>query len=318
MNRRQFVRAAAAAPVLLAYAPHAFARRFGGTPVALVTADTEARVTAVHLTTGEIYRQIATLPGPRSIETVGGTAVVAHTTEGAVSLIDAANLRVRRVLRGFGAPRYTAAGRNGLAYVTDSTRGEVVVIDPVRGLVVHRTEVGGPARHLSLAGNALWVALGTKAERVVILDVTDPLRPRLRGRIAPPFLAHDVGFTPGGARVWVSSGDRGALAVYDARSRRRLFSLPAGAPPQHITFLNRTAHVTSGDDGTLRVHSLDGRVRRTTRIPQGSYNVQNGWGVILTPSLSQGTLCVLGERGGLRRRVHVAPSSHDACFVMAA
>jgi DNA-binding beta-propeller fold protein YncE len=317
MNRRQFVSAAAAAPVLLAYAPHAFARRFGGTPVALVTADTKARVTAVHLTTGEIYRQIATLPGPRSIETVGAVAVVAHTSEGAVSLIDAASLRVRRVLRGFGEPRYTAAGRNGLAYVTDSARGEVVVIDSVRGRVVHRTEVGGPARHLSLAGNALWVALGTKAERVVILDVTEPLRPRVLGRIAPPFLAHDVGFTPGGARVWVSSGDRGALAVYDARSRRRLFSLPAGAPPQHITFLNRTAHVTSGHDGTLRVHSLDGHVLKTTRIPQGSYNVQNGWGVILTPSLSRGTLCVLGAGGRLRRRVHVAPSSHDACFVMA-
>jgi hypothetical protein len=50
--------------------------------------------------------------------------------------------------------------------------------------------------------------------------------------------------------------------------------------------------VKSGDDGTLRVHSLDGRALRTIRIPQGSYNVENGWGVILTPSLSQGTLCV--------------------------
>ena len=318
MNRREFLTAAAAAPVLLGYAPDAFARRFGGRPVALVTADTEARVTAVHLTSGRIYRHIPTLAGPRSIETVGDTAVVAHTSEGAVSLIDAADLRVRRVLHGFGAPRYTAAGRDGrVAYVTDSARGEVVVLDVVRGRVVHRTEIGGPARHLSLAGDALWVALGTKAERVAILDVTDPLRPRLRGRIAPPFLAHDVGFTPGGARVWVSSGDRGALAVYESRSPRRLFSLPAGAPPQHITFLNRTAHVTSGDDGTLRVHALDGRVLRTTRIPQGSYNVQSGWGVILTPSLSQGTLCVLGERGGLRTRVRVAPSSHDACFVMA-
>ncbi len=317
MNRRQFVSAAAVVPVLLAYAPQAFARRFGGTPVALVTADTEARVLAVQLPTGQIYRKIATLPRPRSIETVGAVAVVAHTSEGAVSLIDAASLRVRRVLRGFDEPRYTAAGRNGLAYVTDSARGEVVVVDAVRGRVVHRTELGGPARHLTLAGNALWVALGTKAERVAILDVTDPVRPRVRGRIDLPFLAHDVGFTPGGARVWVSSGDRGALAVYDARSRRRLFSLPAGAPPQHLTFLNRTAHVTSGDDGTLRVHSLDGRVLRTTRIPQGSYNVQNGWGVILTPSLSQGTLCVLGERGGLRSRVRVAASSHDACFVMA-
>jgi len=57
---------------------------------------------------------------------------------------------------------------------------------------------------------------------------------------------------------------------------------------------------------------------RTTPIPAGSYNVQNALGVVLTPSLSQGTLCVLDERGRLLRRVQVAPSSHDACFVMSA
>ena len=28
---------------------------------------------------------------------------------------------------------------------------------------------------------------------------------------------------------------------------------------------------------------------RTTRVPVGSYNVQEGWGVVLTPSLSRGT-----------------------------
>jgi hypothetical protein len=39
--------------------------------------------------------------------------------------------------------------------------------------------------------------------------------------------------------------------------------------------------------------------------------------MILTPSLSQGTLCVVNARGGLRNRVAVAESSHDACFTMA-
>ena len=60
----------------------------------------------------------------------------------------------------------------------------------------------------------------------------------------------------------------------------------------------------------------DGRLLRTTRIPVGSYNVQEGWGRVLTPSLSQGTLCMVDARGALQLRRHVARSSHDACFVM--
>ena len=105
--------------------------------------------------------------------------------------------------------------------------------------------------------------------------------------------------------------------MYQPETARQLFAIAADAPPQHLTFVGGRAYVTSGDDATLRIHGLDGRLLRTTWIPQGSYNVQEGWGMILTPSLSHGTLCVVNGRGGLRNRVKVAPSSHDACFTMA-
>jgi hypothetical protein len=36
---------------------------------------------------------------------------------------------------------------------------------------------------------------------------------------------------------------------------------------------------------------------------------------VLTPSLDRGTLCVMDARGGLLHEVHVASSSHDACFI---
>jgi hypothetical protein len=317
VNRREFLGATAGVGLVLASGPEAFARRFGGLPVALVTADTESHVAAIRLTDGRFQRKVATPAGPRSIEAVGRTAIVAHTGSGAISLVDGPDLAVRRVLRGFGAPRYTAGGRDGrVAYVTDSARGEVAVLDLVRDRVVRRVDVGGPVRHITAFGDTIWTALGTKAAQIAVLDVSQPLRPRLRARVTPPFLAHDVGFTPRGARVWVSSGDRGRIAVYEAAARRPLFALTADAPPQHVTFLAGRAYVTSGDDATLRVHRLDGRLLRTTGIPQGSYNVQQGWGVILTPSLSQGTLCVVNASGGMRNRIDVAASSHDACFTM--
>jgi DNA-binding beta-propeller fold protein YncE len=315
VDRRAFLTAATA----LVIAPEAVARSLGGTPVALVTADLESRIAVVHLTTGERLPSIPTRPGPRSIERVGQTAVVAHTTEGALSIIDTRTLRVRRVLHDFSEPRYTAASVEGrYAFVTDSGRGELVVVDVVRGRIVRRLALGGPARHVSAdSSGRLWTALGTKASRIAIVDARDPLQPRLLGRIRAPFLAHDVGFAPFGRVVWVTSGESGELALFDRRTARLVRRLRAGAPPQHVTFTERLAFVTSGDDGTLRAHdAATGRLLRSARVPTGSYNVQEGAGQVLTPSLSQGTLCVADGRGRLKQRFDVARSSHDACFVM--
>jgi DNA-binding beta-propeller fold protein YncE len=310
VNRREFLAAAAAAP---------FALRAGvgvAPPVALVTADLEAAVVAVNPYAGRVVRRIATRPDPRSIELVGATAVVAHTALGEVSLLE--GLAVKAVLRDFEEPRYTASAPDGRhAYITDSGRADVAVVDVVRGRVLARLRLGGWPRHVSLdhSGRRLWVALGTEARELAVVDVTRPTEPRLVTRIRPSFLAHDVGFVPGTRHVWVTSGDRGALAIYNARNGHVLHRLPAGSPPQHVAFRGATAYVTSGADGTLRLHSLrNGRVLRTTTIPSGSYNVQRGPGRIITPSLEHGTLCVLDGAGRLLRRVRVARSSHDACF----
>ena len=316
MDRRTFVVGAAG----LVLAPSAFARRLGGTPIALVTADLEEHVVAFDLSTRKVLRRIATVAGPRAIDSPDGVvAVVAHTSDGAVSIIDGVELTVRRVLRGFGEPRYAATTRR-YAYVTDSRRGEVAVVDLERARVVSRVDVGGPARHVSVSpdGRRLWASLGNAAKQVAVLDLRNAARPRLVRTITPPYLAHDVGFTPSGLRVWVTSGDRGTFGVYDAHTHELIYRRPTGAPPQHVTFIGRRAYVTCGDDGTLDVHALPhGAVVRRASIPGGSFNVQQGWGVVLTPSLSQGTLCVLHADGRVRERVRVARSSHDACFVMA-
>jgi hypothetical protein len=314
VNRREFVIAAAA----LAIAPEALARQLkDGRPVALVTADLESRVVVVNLATGRVLRRIPTLPDPRSIERVGDTAVVAHTANGAVTLIDATSLRVRKVLHAFEQPRYTASSQDGrYGFITDSGLQAVVVVDVLRRQVVRRLDVGGPARHISVDHKGrLWTALGTKAARIAVADVRDPLRPRLLGRIKSPFLAHDVGFVPGGQVVWVTSGDRRELALFDRRTARPIKRLQAGAPPQHVTFRGRLAFVTSGDDGTLRTHDAQsGRVLRTADIPIGSYNVAEGFGLVFMPSLSQGTLCLADGTGRVTRSVDVARSSHDACL----
>lgn len=314
MDRRAFI----AGAVTLVAAPRGLAGLAAGTEVALVTADEEARLVAVDLASGRVRRYVPTLARPRSIETVGPMAVVAHSELGAVSLVRAATLRVEHVLRGFGEPRYTAADPNGRhAYISDAKRGQVVVLDVIRGALLARVSVGALARHITIdpRGRTLWVALGAKAREVAVVDVSRPARPRLVRRFAPPFLAHDVGWAPGGDRVWVSSGDRNELALYAARSGRLLRRLAADRPPQHFTFRGQLVYVASGESGTLRVHRVGGQQLRKTAIPDDSYNVQEALGWVVTPGLGTGTLCALDSTGRVRWTRTVALSSHDACIV---
>ena len=157
---------------------------------------------------------------------------------------------------------------------------------------------------------------------LAVVSLAEPRRPRVVGTVRPPFLAHDVGFTPGGRRVWVTSGDRGRIAIYEARNGTLVRTIAADAPPQHVTFMGDLAFVTSGDDGVLRVHALDGRRLRSAAVPPGSYNVQCSWDErrarrwILSPSLSAGTLSTFSPTGAPIDELRVARSSHDACFIV--
>jgi hypothetical protein len=285
MDRRSFLLAAAAAPVAL---------RRARSPLAYVTEDLQAHVAVVDLVRGYVVHRIATHPDPRSVELVGGTALVAHTISGHLSVLH--GFEVRHVLDGMTEPRYTAAAADGRhAFVTDSGDPQLVTVDVVRGRIVARVKLKLWPRHLARHGDTLVVALGTASPQIAIVRGGD-----VRYRKAP-FDVHDVGFDPQG-RLWLTSGDS-----------KRIWAagrvVAAGSAPQHVTFLNGRAYVTSGNDGTLRTHALDGEQLHEQRIPVGSYNVQYGAGRVFTPSLDEGTLTVLGGP-----TVRVAQSSHDACL----
>jgi YVTN family beta-propeller protein len=289
-------------------------------PVAIVTADLESRLVAVEVPSGRVLGHIPALAYPRSIQRVGTKAVVAHSDIGAVTVLDGRTLRVAHVLRGFVEPRYTIGHPDGLhAYVTDAGRGDVSVLDVATGRVLAREAVGKLARHITIdaTGRTLWVALGSKAEEIAVVDVSNRVRPRLVRRFRPPFLAHDVGFAPDGRHVWVSAGETFQLAVYSVAGRllRRTYGDFA---PQHVTFAPGLAFVTSGWSGTLRVYRADGKSVSRTAVPVGSYNVQADFGWIVTAALGHGDVTIADEHGRVVRSVKVARSSHDACIVTAA
>ena len=299
MNRTEFLALAAAAPLGLRAALAA------PLPSALVTCDAEARLAVVDLGSFRVVRSIRTVADPRAVELVGGRAVVCHTAVGAVSIVDRTG--VRHVLRGLVEPRYAVAHPDRRhAFVTDSGRSGVTVVDVAAGRSLGRVKLPGWARHLTIdrTGRRLWVSLGSTSEHVAVVDTASL---RHTATLTPDFGAHDVGVAPDG-RLWVTAGAERRLAigadVHDADDA-----------PQHVTFGDGKAFVTSGDAGLLRVQDLAGHVLRTTPIPIGSYNVQYGFGRVITASLGRGTLTVLDRRGALLARVEVSRSCHDACFL---
>ena len=319
VNRREFVSGSLAVSLALAVDPHALAGRLGGTVVGFVTADLESHVVLVDLSSGRTIERIRTAPGPRSIESVHGrTAVVAHTEHGLVTLIDAVPRKIRSELDGFESPRYTAVHPSAdLVYITDSAAEEVVTVDAVRGRILARTRVPGPARHIgvSIDGRTLWASLGTAATQIAVLDNGNPRHPLFERTIEPLFPAHDVVFAPDGRTVWLTSGSERRVALYRS-GRRPSRVLASGAPPQHVTFARQKVFVACGDDGMVHRHRLDGERVREARVPVGSYNVTFGWGRIVTPSLSDGTVSLLDRNGHVRAVRKVARAAHDACILV--
>src|ERR687887_1391397 len=186
--------------------------RGGGSPVALVTAETQNALLAISLPDGRVLKRLRMPADPQNIAVVGGTrAVVVSPRAGAVTVVSTPSLRIVRVLRGFVSPHIvTATADFRGAYVTDDGSGRLDVVRlSRRPRVVRSVFVGASAHHMGLspAGNELWVALGERARTIVVLDVSDPMRPKVIGRFDPGFAAPAPAFSSDGG-VWGAAPDR--------------------------------------------------------------------------------------------------------------
>jgi len=293
------------------------AARGGGSPVALVTAETQNQLLAVELPSGHVLRRLPMPADPENVAVVGTTrAVVVSPRAGAVTIVSTPSLRIVRVLRGFVSPHIvTATADFRGAYVTDDGSGRLDVIRlSGRPRVVRSVFVGAGAHHMGLSpsGNELWIALGESARTIVVLDVSDPWRPKVVGRFDPGFAAHDLAFSSDW-RVWVTAADRRSVTIFDSRTRRPVARVAAGAPPQHVAFGPiREAFVTSGYGSSLEiVDRSSGRIRRTVHVPYGSFNVATFGSFVVTSSLLRGTVTELTDEGRVWMKRRVAPAARS-------
>jgi DNA-binding beta-propeller fold protein YncE len=289
-----------------------------------VTAQTENRLLVVGLPGGRVIREV-TVPGdPTYVDAAPGVVVVVSSGSATVTLLDRRSLRVISVFHGFSSPHIPAVSPDGdYAYVTDDAAGKLTVIRLADKRLVSQVFVGSGAHHLAVSpdGRRLWVALGQSAQALTLLSTvtraaeTDLGHPHVIGHLHPPFLAHDLLFSPGGRQVWITSADTSYVGVFSARTRRLLFRIPAGPPPQHLVFANGYAYITSGYGSSIeQVNLYTGRVLRRVFAPYGSFDLDAARSYVVTSSLLRGTLAIYNEQLRLLRVRQLAPSTEDVAL----
>jgi len=194
---------------------------------------------------------------------------------------------------------------------------DLYAIDTKTGRLLARIPVGAAAHHLCVRpdGRQVWIALGESASTIVVVDTSDPARPRVTGQFDPGFPVHDLLFTPDGRRVWITPSTGADVGVFSARSRRMRFQVPGGAPPQHVAFGGGRAYVASGYGSQIELVSLDtGRVLKVAHAVYGSFNLDVAGGFVAVASLLRGTLSVYDDRLQLLRVRRIAPAARDVAI----
>jgi DNA-binding beta-propeller fold protein YncE len=250
--------------------------------------------------------------------------VVVSSDPGKVTLLDRGSMRVTRVFRGLSSPHIPAISPDGrYAYITDDGSGKLIVISLADGELVGAVFVGAGAHHLAFSPDErrVWVALGQAATTIAVLSTVrrsgkvDLAHPHLIGHFSPPFLAHDLLFSPGGKELWITSADTSYVGVFSARTDRLIARVPVGAPPQHVAFAGGDAYLTSGYGSSIeRVDLRTGGVITRRFAPHGSFDLDAGAGYVVTASLLEGTLAVYDRALRLLHVGRLAPSTEDVAL----
>jgi DNA-binding beta-propeller fold protein YncE len=308
------------------------AARAPAQPQALVTDELQNRLLVVDLPSGRLAASVQLPPDPEDIaaSSNSGVVVVVSSRAGKVTVLKNDTLRKVGTFDRFQQPHIVAISPDGrYAYITDDGRGTLTVIRLSDLKITATVFVGAGAHHLTFSPDEryVWVALGETAHEITILTtaargaagssgvIADPGHPGLIGHLNPGFPAHDLAFSPNGQTVWVTSATGSDVIAFDARTRRPLFRVPVGPPPQHLVFSGRYAYITSGYGSTIeRVDASTGHVIARTGAPYGSFELDAAEGYVVTSSLLRGTLAVYSPALRLLRVVKLAPATREVAI----
>lgn len=298
---------------------------------ALVTDETQGRLLIVNLPSGRIAQSIPVPADPEDIAAsgAGGVVVVVSAAAGKVTIINRDTLKVAKTFGGFEQPHIAAISPDGsYAYITDDSRGTLTVIRLSDLRITDTIAVGVGAHHIGFSPTmrTIWVALGENAQLITTLSTvgrgTRGARqtlqlghPHVVGRFTPGFPAHDLGFSPDGRTVWVTSAAGPDVTAFDARTHHVRFRVAVGAPPQHLAFQGRYAYLTSGYGSVIeKVTASTGHVVARASAPYGSFELAVGDGYVVSASLLRGTLAIYTPNLKPVRVVTLAPATREVAI----
>jgi YVTN family beta-propeller protein len=300
-------------------------------PQALVTDEAQNRLLIVDLPSGRIAHSVPVPADPEDIAVSGngGVVIVVSSAAGEVTILNRDTLHPIKTFGGFSEPHIASISPDGsYAYITDDSRGTLTVIRLSDMKVTATVPVGLGAHHLAFSptDRTVWIALGENAQQLTTLTtvvsrahgaspVVNPGDPHVVGHFAPGYAAHDLGFSPDGRTVWVTSSVGPDVTAFSTATHRPRFRVPVGAPPQHLAFAGRFAYLTSGYGSTIeKVDAATGRVITRATAPYGSFELSAADGYVVSASLLRGTLAIYNSDLKLVRVVKLAPATREVAI----
>jgi DNA-binding beta-propeller fold protein YncE len=216
---------------------------------------------------GRVTR-VGSQPEGIAVDPSSGTVAVALREPARLAFVDGASGRVLRRIALPAPARHLVAIPGGPLLVPVEDANRVLTVAPSSGRVTAELPAGGHP-HDGAAAAGAWFVGDEGANRVSVFRA---------GRPAGSFrVATQPGGVVGlGAELAVVSVRERRLELYDARTRRRIDSAPAGLGPTHAACLpSGPCYVLDTQGGAVLVYSLHPHLEPTRRLylPGGPYGI---------------------------------------------
>ena len=160
------------------------------------------------------------------------------TNEGAgtISVIDVATDEVISTIETGGKPRGLAVCKNSKKlYVTEQTKAQLWVIDPVKGVIEQRVPLGESPEAVYCSPNGDWLGVANEGSNSVSFIHTQRLKVEFDIVVEGKNPEHGV-FSPDGKLMLVSAEEADQVDVLDLEKRKQVGSIKVGERPRGIAF----------------------------------------------------------------------------------
>jgi YVTN family beta-propeller protein len=160
------------------------------------------------------------------------------TNEGAgtISVIDVATDAVISTIETGGKPRGLAVCKSSKKlYVTEQTKSQLWVVDPVKGVIEQRVQLGESPEAVYCSPNGDWLGVANEGSNSISFIHTQRLKVEFDIVVQGKNPEHGV-FSPDGKLMLVSAEEADQVDILDIEKRKQVGSIKVGERPRGIAF----------------------------------------------------------------------------------